>query len=142
MKSSLRPILFSVLAAVLFTGCQSLDSRISKNQAQFDTWPAEVQQKIRAGRVDIGFTPEQVRVALGEPDRKYSRTTESGSSEVWAYFGGRSGFSLGLGVSNGYRGGAYGAGVGYDTTTYGADDERVRVIFEKGAVASVEARTK
>lgn len=141
MKTFLR--MLSLLAvAALFTGCQSLDSRISNNQTAFNSWPAEVQQKIRQGRIDVGFTPAQVQVALGEADRKYSRTTERGTAEVWAYFGGRSGFSLGLGVGSFGRSSAYGAGVGYDTTTYGADDERVRVIFEKGAVVSVEARTK
>lgn len=134
--------LTSLLLLAVLAGCQSLDSRISKNRAQFDTWPAAVQEKIRAGRVDIGFTPDQVRVALGEADRKYTRTTERGTAEVWAYFGGNGGFSLGLGMGAARGRSAYGAGVGYDTITYGEDDERVRVIFENNAVASVEARTK
>lgn len=141
MKTLIRfiPLL---LLAVLFAGCQSVESRISKNRGAFNSWPTDVQQKIQQGRIDVGFTPAQVQMALGEADRKYSRTTDRGTAEVWAYFAGRSGFSLGLGMGSFGRSSAYGAGVGYDTTTYGGDDERVRVIFEKGVVISVEARTK
>ena len=38
--------------------------------------------------------------------------------------------------------GGYAGGVGYDTSSRGADDERVRVIFEAGLVTSVETREK
>ena len=69
----MKRCLFLLIAAgsLLVAGCSTLESRISAQQAQFDTWPSEVREKIQAGRVDIGFTPEQVRVALGEPTRKY-----------------------------------------------------------------------
>ncbi|MBP6507301.1 MAG: hypothetical protein KA257_07020 [Opitutaceae bacterium] len=127
---------------LLVVGCATLDSRISKNQMQFDGWPTEVQQKIRRGQVDVGFTPPQVLVALGEPQKKYTRTTARGVAEVWAYTGGGGGFSIGVGVGSARGSGAYGGGVGYDSTTYRADDERVRVIFADGRVTSVEARSK
>lgn len=63
-------------------------------------------------------------------------------AEVWAYTGGGGGFSIGVGVGSARGSGAYGGGVAYDTMTYRADDERVRVIFEDGRVTSVEARSK
>lgn len=136
------PLLLIVLATLLVAGCNSLEKRIGAQQAQFDTWPADVREKIQAGRVDIGFTPEQVRVALGEPTRKYQRTTAEGSSEVWAYAGGRVGLSLGIGVGSAHGSSAYAGGVAYEPPTYGADDEAVRVVFEGGKVTSVEKRAK
>ena len=134
--------LFAAALLVLAAGCSTLDSRISKQQALFDGWPADVQQKIRAGRVDLGFTPEQVRVALGEPAKKYHRTTAQGKSEVWTYADRGWGVTLGVGVGSGRGSGLYGGGVAYEPTGYGADDERVRIIFEDGRVTSVEKRAK
>lgn len=128
--------------ALLVAGCNTLEKRISAQQAAFDSWPAEVRTKVQAGRIDIGFTPEQVRVALGEPTRKYQRTTAAGISEVWTYAGGRVGLSLGLGVGTAHGSSAYAGGVAYEPTTYGADDEAVRVVFEGGLVTSVEKRAK
>lgn len=40
---------------------------------------------IRRGQVDIGFTGEMVRLALGEPDRISTRRDTDGTSEVWSY---------------------------------------------------------
>ena len=134
--------LFLAVSLIVVTGCNSLEKRISAQQAQFDTWPAEVREKIQAGRVDLGFTPEQVRVALGEPRRKYQRTTAEGASEVWVYIGGRMGVSLGVGVGSARGSTAYGGSVAYEPTTYGADDEALRVVFEGGKVTSVEKRAK
>jgi hypothetical protein len=134
--------LFAVALLVLAVGCSTVDSRISKLQALFDAWPAEVQQKIRAGRVDLGFTPEQVRVALGEPAKKYNRTTAQGKSEVWSYADRSFGVSLGVGVGSARGAGLYGGGVAYEPASYGADDESGRIIFEDGRVTSVEKREK
>lgn len=140
MKRCLLPFLLA--AALSAAGCNTVEKRISAQQAQFDAWPADVREKIQAGRIDLGFTPEQVRVALGEPTRKYQRTTAKGSSEVWAYAGGRVGFSLGIGVGTAHGSSAYAGGVAYEPTTYGADDEAMRVVFEDGKVTSVEKRAK
>ena len=136
-------IAIAVLSLVVFAaGCSSPSKRISKNQQLFDTFPAEVQSAIRAGNVDIGFTPEMVVMALGEPARRYTRTTERGASEVWAYksSGMSPSFSFGLGMGMGMRGGgrtAVGSGVGVSTGGGHADD-RVRIVFENGKVTAVE----
>lgn len=127
---------------ILAAGCSTLGSRITKSQEEFNSWPTEVQDKILAGQVDVGFTPGQVLVALGEPQRKYSRTTEQGSSEVWAYTKGGSGLSIGLGLGTGRGSTAYGGGVAYDTSRRGSDDERLRIVFQDGRVASLESRVR
>lgn len=137
MKTSLTTCL---LAVILLAGCATVDSRIRKHQAAFDSWPAQVQATIRAERVDLGFTPEQVRVALGDPDRVFMRKTKEGEAEVWAYYDRGPRFSLGLGVgSGGYS--SVGGGVVYDRQ-YDRIDDAVRVVFEGGVVTAVEARLK
>lgn len=129
-------LLFGLAA---LAGCSTVDSRIGKNQAKFQTWPSEIQQKVRAGQVELGFTTEQVWTALGEPDRKYTRTTMQGVSEVWAYENHGPRFSFGLGVGEASRSSAYGAGVGVTT---GGDlyEDKLRVVFAEGKVVALERR--
>src|SRR6187455_3414230 len=79
----------SLLAASLVlltaTACSTVDSRIAKNRAAFETWPPAVQDKVVRGEIGVGFTADQVRVALGEPDRVWTRTSADGTTEVWSY---------------------------------------------------------
>jgi hypothetical protein len=136
----MRPLL---ALAVLLAACSSPASRIKKNQAAYDSWPPAVQESVKAGRADVGFTPDQVRVALGRPDRVYTRKTQEASQEVWAWGGGggaRTGVSFGFG-SWGYGSGtSVGVGVGSGGNDY--PDDRVRVVFQDGRVLSVESREK
>jgi hypothetical protein len=128
----LPPLLFAALAA-----CASTGSRIHDNQAAFDGYPPAVQQKIRAGQADIGFSPEQVRMALGEPDRRFTRTAAEGTSEVWAYRD--SGPTFSFGVGGGSFGSHSGVGGGVGVATAGdAPEDKLRVVFVNGAVASIE----
>jgi hypothetical protein len=139
-------LLLSGFAAcvLIFAGCSTVDSRIAKNREAFNTWPPAVQDKVVVGQIDIGFTPEQVRVALGEPDRIFTRTTADGISQVWSYRdrGPRFGFGVGLGVGSfGGRGGSFGT-VGIGTGGGYLDDEKMGVVFDAtGRVSSVETRT-
>ena len=131
--------------ALLLVGCSTVDSRIAKNRAAFNTWPPGVQDKVVQGQIDIGFTPEQVRVALGEPDRVFTRTTSDGTSQVWSYRdrGPRIGFGVGVGMGSfGGRGGTFG-GVGIGTGSGYRDDEKLGIVFdEAGHVSSIETRGK
>ena len=72
-------------AAVWLAGCSTPASRIRHNPALFGTFPADVQQKVRAGRIEIGFTPDMVRLALGTPNRVVRRESAGGLAEVWSY---------------------------------------------------------
>lgn len=127
-------LLVAVLAA-----CSSPDSRIDSSRAAFDSYPAETQAKIRGGKVDVGFTPEMVRMALGEPARQLTRKTETGELEVWIYTDDKPQFSFGFGVGSGSR--HSGMGVGMATSTGGYEpDEKARVEFRNGLVESVEYR--
>ena len=125
-------------------GCSTVDSRIARNRDLFNTWPSAVQDKVVVGQIDIGFTVDQVRVALGEPDRVFTRTSADGTSQIWSYRdrGPRFGFGVGLGVGSfGSRGGSFGS-VGIGTGTGYHDDEKMGVVFDaSGRVSSIETRT-
>ncbi len=140
MKTSLLFCLVLVLAT-LGTGCSSSpQSRIKKNPEAFNSSPIEVRTAIERGQVAVGFTPDQVRLALGAPDRVLTRTSEAGNSEVWIYRENKS--RLGLGLGFGMGGGSVGTGVGVSTGGREYPDERMRVIFTAGRVTAVEQISK
>src|SRR5262245_52608480 len=109
MKTSCIPLLAGVL--LMAAGCSSVDSRIADRRAVYDTWPFAVQQKVASGQIDIGFTPEQVQMALGDPDRILTRTTNDGASQAWAYRNRSPRFGFGLGLGTTSRSSAFSAGV-------------------------------
>jgi hypothetical protein len=123
----------------LVTGCTTISSRISGHQAAFDSWPAAVRTQIQAGQVALGFTPEMVQVALGEPDRVTARTTAAGTTEVWIYLPHGPYISLGLGGGAVHGSTAFGGGVTVAGAP-GAGDGSLRVIFDGGKVSALEAR--
>ena len=141
MKTNLKPMWLTlglVTAALGCGGCATTpESRVEQNASAVASWPAEVQAQVRVGKVAIGFTAEQVRVALGEPDRALKRTDASGVRDVWVYFDNRPGFSFGVGVSSGGRGS--GAGGGVSVGSGGRHErERMRLTFENGKVSAIE----
>ncbi|MBI1374940.1 MAG: hypothetical protein GC159_19655 [Phycisphaera sp.] len=91
-RRSMSPLVRGVAAALIavaMTACaSSTESRIAEHQAAFDAAPPAVQDNLRNGRVDIGYTREQVRIALGDPDRTASRRDATGGvTETWVYEG-------------------------------------------------------
>ena len=136
MRSTLAPLVLGL--AVLLTGCTSTpEDRIAKNTAFFDTLPPPTRQKIRAGQVDLGFTPDMVRLALGEPARVFSRQTETGVAELWLYHDNGPHFSIGVGVGTYGRHSA--TSLGLATSGGGYDpEEKMRVEFRNGEVTAVE----
>ena len=51
----------------------------------FASFPPDVQENVRNGVVDLGYSKEMVFIALGAPDRDYSRVAETGKTDVWSY---------------------------------------------------------
>jgi outer membrane protein assembly factor BamE (lipoprotein component of BamABCDE complex) len=133
------PHLVFVSALLLIAAaCSTPDSRVKKNETAFQSWPPAVQENVRAGRIDVGYNQQMVRVALGEPDRLASRTTAHGTADVWIYFDKGPKFSLGLGFGSMH--GSTGVGGGLTVGDDWRDQEILRVIFEGGLVTAVERR--
>ncbi len=126
-----------LLPLALLAACSSPESRIADHRLAFEKYPAAVQEKIRAGRVDVGFTSEMVLLAFGEPDRKIVRQTAAGQDEVWVYDQRGSHFSFGFGLASGGRHSSMGGGVGMSTGGYDPE-ESARVVFRAGLVTEVE----
>jgi hypothetical protein len=145
MKPTPQNLLLVALVASVaaLTGCAGVDARIAKNREAFSSWPPQVQEQVAAGRIDLGFTTDQVRVALGEPDRVFTRTSADGTTEVWSYRERRPRFGIGVGVGMGGFSGsrAVGGTVGIGTGSGYRDDEKLGVVFDRmGRVAEIETR--
>ncbi|MFH0953387.1 MAG: hypothetical protein V1873_03560 [Verrucomicrobiota bacterium] len=82
-----RILYLLVLAAVVgaAAGCSTPASRIREKADLFATLAPDVQSRLRHGTVEVGDTRDMAYIALGHPDRMYTRTTATGKSEVWAY---------------------------------------------------------
>lgn len=87
MKFIVHGLAVLCMAGLLAACVSTPASRIKKNPALFDSFPAEAQALISRGEVAIGFTPEMVEMAKDKPNRKYDRTTSAGTIEVWSYTG-------------------------------------------------------
>ncbi|MET0263144.1 MAG: hypothetical protein ABW223_09620 [Rariglobus sp.] len=75
-----------VVALVAFAGgCASPDARIKRSPEIFAQLSPEQQAQVKEGQVAIGFGRDAVMLAVGAPDRKWSRTDASGRSEIWSY---------------------------------------------------------
>lgn len=135
MTRSRTATLIALTLSAALGACSTTASRIGEQQARFDSYPAEVREKIRASEIAVGFTPEQVRMALGEPSRVYSRQTAEGEAEVWSYQDRGPALSFGLG---GYSGGGTSVGAGVGIGTGGEALEKLRVVIEAGKVTSIE----
>ena len=139
-RSRTFPIL--LLVALLLSACTgpSLSSRISRDRAAFESWPAEVRSAIEAGEVRAGFTPQQVRMAWGEPSHVRTEIRDGSDWERWTYEKRRPSFSIGIGVGGG--GGNVGVGGSVGTTVGGDSNIRAMARFRDGVLESFEGRPR
>jgi hypothetical protein len=84
MKTKVTALVLMV-AALVVAGCSSPAIRIKHNPELFASIPAPEQELIKQGRIGIGFTPDMVKLALGEPDVVARRIDRTGTSEIWRY---------------------------------------------------------
>jgi hypothetical protein len=118
--------------------CNTTSSRIRGQQALFDTYPPEIQQSIRDGHIEVGYTPEMVVMALGEPDHKIEAKPEDELGEIWTYRKSVPGFSIGMGTGS-YLGSGVAIGSGVSTGTPSRSEDRALVEFWGGRVKRFEA---
>jgi hypothetical protein len=130
-------ILFACLFLAL-AGCVTTPAeRIEKGRSAYASWPPDVQARVKAGEVAPGFTPEQVRMALGDPDRVFTSVTGAGTEEVWAYRNHRPRITFGIGMGGG-GGSGFVSGATMVSTGGNYPDEVLRVTFAGGRVSVVE----
>lgn len=85
MHRSLFHALALLALALFLSGCSTIDSRIKEKSSTFAALDAPTQDKIRLGRVEVGFTTDLVYIALGSPDERLSKTTAGSMDETWIY---------------------------------------------------------
>ena len=134
LRSHFAPL---ALVAMAFAACSTVDSRIGRNQALFDSYPPEVQAKIRNGMVEVGYTPEMVIMALGEPSRRVEIQEEDRVAEVWTYLKSTPGIGVGMGTG-GYVGSGVGIGTGVTVGEPARSEARAVIYFRHGRVYRLE----
>lgn len=132
----MRLLALITLAAAL-AACSTPQSRIQRSQLLFDSYPPRVQQLIRKGEVDIGFTMEQARMALGRPDQIITEKAIGSTRQVWAYGGGASNVGFGFGM---FSGGPTALGTSVDINAV-ALEARLRLTFENGEITDIARRS-
>jgi hypothetical protein len=139
MNTRVLGSLVLVAGVLALAGCGSTpQKRIAKNEAAFAAMEPGAQAAIRAGRVEVGFTPKQVELAKGKPDRVLRRTTAKGEEQSWIYEKRASGLGFGIGIGGGS--GGLGGGIGVSSGGRGPSTACV-VSFADGVVSSVEDYT-
>lgn len=144
MKTTSLLLLPAFAAALLLTGCSTINSRINEKGSMFYSLDPATQAKIQHGDIGIGFTSDMVYVALGQPDARRHRTNADGASEIWSYgtFYDRydGGAYLGYRRWGGWRGGFYRMywEPVYAPFTRPGLQEDIRVTFRDGKVVQIE----
>jgi hypothetical protein len=95
-----------------------------------------VQQKIRAGEIAVGFSEEQVLMALGEPDHRTQVTAEDAAAEVWTWR--RSVPGVAVGIGTGSRSGRVGIGTGVTVGEGARSEDEMVVELVNGRVTRFE----
>lgn len=84
MKSR-RFYLLPLALLALLAGCSTVDKRIQEKSSVFAGLDAATQEKLRQGVVEIGYTPDMVYIALGQPDDKREKVSATGREITWIY---------------------------------------------------------
>lgn len=140
--------LLSFLALLIFTGCQTVDTRIKEKPNVFAGLDKTTQDMIKQGIIGIGYTEDMVYLALGSPDQIRESVTTTSRTLIWIY---NSYTSYYDGI---YGMGYYGYGYGYPYPFYRPyayyygppylggyhteKEERIRVTFSEGKVNAID----
>jgi hypothetical protein len=128
----------ALASLLLGAACSTPATRIKKSPERFESYPETARSAIRSGKIELGFTEEMVRMALGAPDRIHRRLSGEGrESLVWIYT--QTSFDTGTLVPNPSLAIA---GSSAGTVRLERPEERLWVTFEEGKATSIETRQK
>ncbi|MGA3007139.1 MAG: lipoprotein [Opitutaceae bacterium] len=65
----LKRFFFFTVLLLAVSGCNTINHRISEKSDVFNRLDLKAQAEIRLGKVEVGYTPDMVYIALGRPDR-------------------------------------------------------------------------
>lgn len=137
--SRIARVLLGAGLLVALAACATPEARIKRNQEIFNALEPRDQALIREGKVAVGFTPDMVRLAVGDPDQRWLRTDAAGQTEIWSYttYDSTAGVPLYRGYYHRYYGGYpfY-----YDSLYYqnARPREYFKVTFAEGRVTVIE----
>jgi len=121
--------------ALILAACATPQKRIEARPELFASFPAEARERIQQGRIDLGFTPEMVRMAKGDPNLVSTRHTRDTTRTIWTYTRlERRTYTQPVNVTGRGRG-AYAAWVDTEDTR---EVETLRVEFQDNEVVAYE----
>ncbi len=62
-----------------------IERRIEQSRQAFDSFPPRVRETLRLGQIEVGYDEDMVRIAFGQPDRRYRRRDQGGETMIWIY---------------------------------------------------------
>lgn len=130
------------LTALVFVGCSTPQTRISRNPEAFARLAPQQQEMIKKGQIAVGFDQEMVQLALGEPDHIITRTDAAGTGEIWSYttYEMPDGMPLYRGWYHRYYGWRDPLYPYYLSSPYRRESEHLRVTFKEGRVIAIEQK--
>ena len=85
VTAKLPLLLAAGIASLVLTACTTPASRIQANPTAFARLTPQQQSLVQAGQIALGFEPDAVKLALGDPDNISSRTDAAGETIIWHY---------------------------------------------------------
>ena len=84
MRLKFLALAFCCATTLLLSGCNTAAVRVLTNYEAFSQLDPKVRANILRGRIELGYTPEMVRLALGRPNYSSSAAVKGGY-DVWSY---------------------------------------------------------
>jgi hypothetical protein len=84
MRLKFLALAFCCATTLLLSGCNTAAVRVLTDYETFSKLDPKVRANILRGRIELGYTPEMVRLALGRPNYSSSAAVKGGY-DVWSY---------------------------------------------------------